>query len=201
MAGQHQQGPDLGRRIIVLGPSCSGKTTLAAEIARRTGAPFVELDALFWKPGWTAPPDDEFREKLIESHAGDAWVSAGNYLRHTRGVTWPRADTIIWLDFPLHITTRRVLARSWRRWRSRELLWGTNRERFWAQLKLWSPNDSLIAYNAFQHRKHRATFEQAMHEARAAGKRFLRLRSQRSVERLLQRLGTERPADEAPTAP
>lgn len=184
----------LGRRVIVVGPSCSGKTTLAAELARRIGCPFVELDALFWKPGWTPPPDDEFRENLVAAHSGEAWVSAGNYLRHTRHLTWPLADTIIWLDFPLRITTPRVLARSWRRWRSGELLWGTNYERFWDQLKLWSPNDSLIAYNASQHRKHRATFEQAMVEAEAAGKRFLRLRSPRAVRHWLARL------DHAPRA-
>lgn len=157
----------LGRRVIVVGPSCSGKTTLAAELARRIGCPFVELDALFWKPGWTPPPDDEFRENLVAAHSGEAWVSAGNYLRHTRHLTWPLADTIIWLDFPLRITT---------------------------PLKLWSPNDSLIAYNASQHRKHRATFEQAMVEAEAAGKRFLRLRSPRAVRHWLARL------DHAPRA-
>ena len=191
MATSDQPATPHGRRIIVVGPSCSGKTTLGAEIARRIGAPFIELDALFWKPGWTPPPDDEFREKLLESHARDSWVSAGNYLRHTRHLTWPLAETIIWLDFPLRITTPRVLARSWRRWRSKELLWGTNRERFWHQLKFWSPNDSLIAYNALQHRKHRATFEQAMDDARAAGKRFLRLASPRAVERLLESLTSD----------
>lgn len=180
----------LGRRIIVVGPSCSGKTTLAAELARRIGCPFVELDALFWKPGWTPPPDDEFRESLVKAHSGDAWVSAGNYLRHTQHLTWPLADTIIWLDFPLHVTTTRVLARSWRRWRSRELLWGTNYERFWDQLRLWSPNDSLIAYNVSRHWRNRALFESAAEEARAAGKRFVRLRSARGVARLLLQLST-----------
>lgn len=186
-AGQHSGS--LGRRIIIIGPSCSGKTTLASELARRLEAPFVELDALFWKPGWTAPPDDEFRGKLIEAHVGETWVSAGNYLRHTRAVTWPRADTIIWLEFSLVLTTRRVLARSWRRWRSRELLWGTNYERFWDQLKVWSPDDSLIAYNVQRHRRNRELFVQAGDEARAAGKHFLRLRSPREVERLLRNLG------------
>lgn len=187
----------LGRRIIVAGPSCSGKSTLAAELARRMGCPFIELDALFWKPGWTQPPDDEFRERLVAAHSGDAWVSAGNYLRHTRHLTWPLADTIIWLDFPLHVTTARVLVRSWKRWRSRELLWGTNHERFWDQLKVWSPNDSLIAYNVSRHWRNRELFAAAGEEARAAGKRFLRLRSARGVADLLDWTRLDPP----PTAP
>lgn len=191
MAANEQSATPIGRRIIVVGPSCSGKTTLGAEIARRIGVPFVELDALFWKPGWTAPSDDEFRARLIESHTGDTWVSAGNYLRHTRHLTWPLAETIIWLDFPLHLTTRRVLSRSWRRWRNKEVLWGTNQERFWDQLVLWSPTNSLIAYNVSRHRQNRQIFQNAMEEARAAGKCFLRLESPRAVERLLENLAAD----------
>ena len=38
---------NLGRRIAVVGPMCSGKSTLAALLAERLGMPFVELDALF----------------------------------------------------------------------------------------------------------------------------------------------------------
>lgn len=190
----------LGRRVIVVGPSCSGKTTLAAELARRIGCPFVELDALFWRPGWTPPPDDEFRENLVAAHSGEAWVSAGNYLRHTQHLTWPLADTIIWLDFPLHLTTRRVFARSWHRWRSKELLWGTNHERFWDQLMLWSPSNSLIAYNVSRHRRNRQVFRRAMEEGRAAGKRFLRLESPFAVERLLENLAADVERTK-PTAP
>jgi adenylate kinase family enzyme len=191
VAANNEPATPHGRRIIVVGPSCSGKTTLGAEIARHIGAPFIELDALFWKPGWTPPSDDEFRDKLIETHTGDAWVSAGNYLRHTRNITWPLAETIIWLDFPLHLTTRRVLARSWRRWRSKELLWGTNRERFWDQLMVWSPTNSLIAYNVSRRRQNRQIFGRAMEEARAAGKCFLRLESPRAVDRLLENLAAD----------
>ncbi|WP_322796770.1 shikimate kinase [Tepidiforma sp.] len=170
---------------MVVGPSCAGKSTLGAELARRLNVPFIELDALFWRPGWQRPPDDEFCRLLVGAHSGEAWVSAGNYLRQARQVTWPAADTLVWLDVPLPVTTWRVLRRSWRRWRSRELLWGTCRESFWRQLCLWSQHRSLITYNMVRHRANRRVFERAFDEWQSAGRRCLRLRSSRDIARLL----------------
>lgn len=174
----------LGRRVVIVGPSCSGKSTLAARLAAATGAPFVELDALFWKPNWQESDPDEFLRRLLEAHAGTEWITAGNYVRHTRETIWPRAETIIWLDFPITLTSRRIISRSWRRWRSGELLWGTNTERFWEQLMVWSPRRSLIGYTIARHRRSRALFREAMRDPALAETRFLRLRRPREVEAL-----------------
>ena len=176
----------LGRRIVIVGPSCSGKSTLASQLASVIGADFIEMDALFWKPNWEAPDDEEFQARLKSRHEAEAWVSAGNYLRHTRHTVWPRAETVIWLDFPLYTTCRRVIARSWRRWRNRELLWGTNTERFWDQLVVWSPQRSLIAYNVSRHRRNRELFLQAMTDPEFANTRFIRLTSAAEVRALLR---------------
>ena len=190
----------LGSRIVVVGPSCSGKSTLGALLADRLGLPFIELDALFWRENWTRPADEEFCALLRGAHSGDGWVSAGNYLRQTGHITWPLADTIIWLDVGLATTSWRVLRRSWRRWRSGELLWGVCRENFWRQLALWDPNQSLIRYNMSRRARNRELFERAAREAEAAGKRFLRLRSRDEIARLLASVGGQGRAD-APTGP
>ncbi len=49
------------RRIVVIGTTGSGKTTLAQEVAARMGLPHVELDALHWGPGWSEAPRETFR--------------------------------------------------------------------------------------------------------------------------------------------
>ncbi|MGH2610790.1 MAG: adenylate kinase [Tepidiformaceae bacterium] len=185
----------VGRRVIVVGASCAGKSTLSERLAGMLGVPFVELDALFWKPGWEKTPDDEFLPKVVEATSGDGWVVAGAYHRQTEPTVWPRAETAVWLDFPLRTVTWRILRRSWVRWRRKELLWGTNEEKFWEQLKVWSHDDSLIGYTWRTHGQKRARYTAAMADPAYAHIRFVRLRSQREVDAWLA--GVEASLDES----
>lgn len=77
-------------RIMVVGTSCAGKTTLARRIARTLDMPHVELDALYWGPNWSECPTDEFRERVRERVGGDRWVVDGNYAK-ARDVVLSRA--------------------------------------------------------------------------------------------------------------
>jgi adenylate kinase family enzyme len=176
----------IGTRIQVCGPSCAGKTTLAAELARRFELEFVELDALFWEPNWQEPDREKFAAKVKEAISGPGWVLAGNYTSRASTIVWPVVETIVWLDFPLRSTLPRIVARSWRRSRSNELLWGTNYERFWPQLKVWSPNDSLLAYNIRHGRQFRRRLEEAMANPKLGHIRWVRLHSPRELRRWLE---------------
>jgi adenylate kinase family enzyme len=115
------------RRIAVVGTSGSGKTTVAKKIAYILGIPHVELDALYWRPGWIESPETEFKEAILETTKGDSWVTCGNY-RFAREVLWDRVDTVVWLDLPFRTVFLRTLWRTVRRTITREELWGTNRE-------------------------------------------------------------------------
>ena len=95
---------------------------------------------------------------------------------------WPRLETVIWLDLPMHLLVRRVLWRSWTRWRSKELLWGTNHERFWPQLMVWRKEDSLIWWIVTQHERKRRDMRLYMAESRWQHIQFLRLESSAAVE-------------------
>jgi adenylate kinase family enzyme len=80
------------RRVVVTGSTGSGKSTLAGELARRLGAPRVELDALHWDPGWQAAPRDVLRARVDAAVPADArWIVDGNY-RMVRDIVWTRAD-------------------------------------------------------------------------------------------------------------
>lgn len=175
----------IGDRIHVMGNSCAGKSTLGGSLARTLGVPFVELDALNWEPGWVAlnsTNPEELERRMREATAGEAWVAAGSYTRFSQRVFWPRLETIIWLDLPLWLLLGRVLKRSWRRWRSRELLWGTNYERFWPQLMVWRREESLVWWIATQHRRKRRNMLRYMTDPRWAHIRFVRLTSLAEVE-------------------
>lgn len=63
-----------GPRIIVIGTSGAGKTTLAGRIAARLGIEHVEIDALYHGPGWT--PRSAF---LDDVRALAAWRTRHTY--------------------------------------------------------------------------------------------------------------------------
>jgi len=115
------------RRVVVVGTSGTGKTTVASRIAAAIGAPHVELDSLHWEPGWKEAPVDLFRSRAAEATSGEKWVADGNY-RAVRDILWGRADTVVWLDYPLRVAFWRVVRRTVRRILTREELWNGNRE-------------------------------------------------------------------------
>lgn len=102
------------QRILVLGRTGSGKTTLARELAAVIGVPHVELDALFFGPNFSTVPLSVLRERTTAAIAADHWVTDGNKSA-VRDLVWPRADTIIWLDYPLLVSLWRLGRRALRR--------------------------------------------------------------------------------------
>ncbi|KRA45785.1 AAA family ATPase [Devosia sp. Root635] len=72
---------DLGRRIVIFGPSNSGKSTLAEALSRKLAIPAVHLDQLHHTPDtdWVPRPQHEFHALQRDAIAGDAWIMDGNY--------------------------------------------------------------------------------------------------------------------------
>ena len=102
------------RRILILGRTGSGKTTLARQLAASRGVPHVELDALYFAADFTTAPPSVLRERTTEAIAGERWVIDGNKSA-VRDLVWPRADTVVWLDYPLVVSLWRLGKRAvWR---------------------------------------------------------------------------------------
>lgn len=105
-----ESGNVIGRRVVVTGLAGAGKSTFALALAARTGLPVIHLDLEFWKPGWVAPSEDEWRAKQRVVLAGDAWIADGNY-HQTLDVRVGLADTVVVLDMPWWICSARALRR------------------------------------------------------------------------------------------
>ncbi len=103
----------VGRRVIVTGLAGSGKSTLSVALAAKTGLPLVHLDLAFWKPGWVAPSEAEWRDKQRVVLAGDAWIADGNY-HETLDLRLERADTVLFLDLPWWRCSGRALRRGFK---------------------------------------------------------------------------------------
>ena len=136
----------IGRRVLVTGMAGSGKSTFSRSLAAKTGLPVIHLDLHFWKPGWVAPSELEWREKQSGLLAGDAWIADGNY-HETLDLRLERADTVVFLDTPWWVCAGRAFLRglrkpvgempegcddsSWRRlrdeWRLAVVIWRNRR--------------------------------------------------------------------------
>ena len=101
-------------RILILGRTGSGKTTLARELAASISVPHVELDSLYFGPGFSTAPLPVLRERTATAVAAPRWVTDGNK-RAVRDIVWPRADTIVWLDYPVAVSLWRLGKRALRR--------------------------------------------------------------------------------------
>jgi len=84
-------------RIVILGCAGSGKTTLARQLGERTGAPVICLDSI-WQPHWTEKDVPAFRSLVKKAHAGDEWISDGNFALATFDIRLPHASLVIWLE-------------------------------------------------------------------------------------------------------
>ena len=104
---------ELGARICILGPSNSGKSTLAVAIARKRGMKVVHLDQLHHIPGtdWQPRPADEFRALHDEAIAGEQWVMEGNYSAYMPQ-RFSRATGLILLDVSTPVSLFRYVRRT-----------------------------------------------------------------------------------------
>jgi adenylate kinase family enzyme len=173
-------------RIVVIGTSGAGKTTLARAIAVRTGHPHIEIDAINWQAGWRDisrydPP--EFVRRVTVAIQAEAWVADGNYGLARDGL-WRRATHLVWLDYERPVVMRRVIIRSLARVIQRDELWvGTgNRER-WRHL-LRASHPIRWAWRTW-HRRRQET-EQRVAQSDYAHLTVLRLRHPREARRAVE---------------
>lgn len=142
------------RRVSVVGSTGTGKTTFGLELARLMAVPFVELDAINWGPNWTPLDTDTFAAQVRAATDVDGWVCDGNY-SGIRPIVLERADTVVWLDLPLRTCLARILRRTAQRVRTREELWGGNRES-WREA--FVGRDALVWWLITQHRRKRRDY-------------------------------------------
>jgi adenylate kinase family enzyme len=144
-------------RILIVGPTGAGKSTMAETLGRRSGLPHVELDRLVLGPGWTHMPDDEARRQVAALVTEDTWLVTGNYAA-VRDLVWRRAQLVVWLDLPMRTVFRRLLWRTIQRLVRRENLGSGNKESIGRLLS----RRSILLWATRSYRPLRAEYERAV---------------------------------------
>lgn len=172
-------------RVVVVGTSCSGKTTLARQLSRVLGVTHVELDGIHWMPGWQLRPVDEVRKMVGEAAAAERWVMDGNYSA-VRDLVWGRATAVVWLNYPFRVVLGRCLSRTVRRAITREVLFSGNRESF--RMSFLS-RDSIIRWVISSHGPLRREYRRVLDGGEFPHLRVIELQGPAEAEALVVSLG------------
>ena len=169
------------QRVVVVGSSGSGKTTVAAELARRLEVAHVEMDALHHGPNWTEASAEELREAVSRELDGrDRWIVDGNYSGKLGDYVLRQADTVVWLDLALHTCLVRLWHRTLHRIRDDVELWSGNRETW--RGAFWG-GESLFWWTIRHHRGRRRRWPERF--ARLPDLTVFRLRTPAEVDAFL----------------
>jgi adenylate kinase family enzyme len=182
------------KRIAIVGGSGTGKTALGKKLAKLVGGVFVEIDAIQHMLYWKKASAEEIRMGIHAALKGQSrWVIDGTCEREVGNFIASRADLIVWLDVPLAAKLVRLLRRSWRRVRTREVLWNGNVET-WHDV--FVGRDSVLAHPLRTHFRHRRQML-----ARSDHAKIVRLRSTREVDEWLSRMQRQRDAGQRESQP
>lgn len=172
------------QRINIVGNTGSGKSTLARRLGRCLNAPCMDLDDIHWGPDWSMPTIAEFRARALAATTGERWVLAGNYSK-VRDIVLSRADTVVWLDYPLVLSFWRLWRRTLRRLITREELFAGNRESWRVQ---FLTRDSLFLWALQSYERRRREFRALMGQPPYLHLTWWRLTRPSDLERWLEAL-------------
>jgi adenylate kinase family enzyme len=133
------------------------------------GHPHVELDHLFWLPGWQRAQETDFTARVATATEAARWIVDGQY-EAAHPILRDRADLVIWLDPPLIVSFGRLIRRTWRRLRRREPLFNGDLETVAGAME-------LLWWALRQHRAVRSLNKSLQRHIIARGGTFLRVRS------------------------
>lgn len=173
------------KKIIVIGTTGSGKSTVAKALSGKLGFPYIQLDAIFWKPNWNTSSDDEFFDKIQKATDISNWVLDGNYGRSNH-LTWKYADTVVWVDFPFWLTFYQSLTRTLKRSLTKKEIWkGTGSKESLSRL---FSKDSIILWLFKTYNSNVRRYEARLSDPKFSHIKFYRLRSRKHVQVFLDKL-------------
>ncbi|MEM7657907.1 MAG: hypothetical protein AAF399_17410 [Bacteroidota bacterium] len=99
------------KRILIIGCSGAGKTTLALQMADRLQLELIHLDKHYWHAGWVESNKADWQATATAFAERPEWVMDGNY-GGTMDLRLQYADTAIFLDFSTWRCLWRVIKRT-----------------------------------------------------------------------------------------
>ncbi len=87
------------KKILIIGISGTGKSTLGQELATTTGLPLTPMDSLIWHENWQEAPEQDVQQALERIALTESWIVEGWIDHYSHGLL-AQADLIVYLDLP-----------------------------------------------------------------------------------------------------
>lgn len=177
----------LSTKIAIIGPCGAGKSTCAKALAKKYNLKYTALDDLAYDKNWERKCVDEFRALVDTLTKEERWIIDGNW-SVVRDLVWQRAETLIWLDFPLRVTFLRVFRRCFHLWRNKVEICNGNivtlKREFFSR-------KSLLLYSLRSYHSKRNLYKIATASPEYKHLILHRIRSPKELKAWLQKLGYE----------
>jgi adenylate kinase family enzyme len=98
-------------RIVIIGLSGAGKTTLARKLGSTLKIKVYHLDRFFWQSGWRRESRDTRIDILQNLVREKQWIIEGTYLNSSELLHLNAADAIIFLDISPLLCLQRIIKR------------------------------------------------------------------------------------------
>ena len=99
------------KKVLIIGISGTGKTTLAKKLSASLRIPAFYLDTYIWKDNWVEASQPELEEKIKKILPLDSWIMEG-FISPCAELKLERASTVLYLDY----SGWRALLGGLRRW-------------------------------------------------------------------------------------
>lgn len=101
-------------KIVILGSSGTGKTTLCRMLGEKLSIPILHLDSVYWLKDWENISKDEFdryMKNYLKKH--QSWVIDGNYSNNKHfKYRLDLADIIVFLDYGTNASLKGIHKRA-----------------------------------------------------------------------------------------
>lgn len=171
------------KKVIVVGLSGAGKTTLANQLSAALNIRAIELDSIYHQADWKPLDREVFIDKVNEITAQKEWILCGNFFTALGKKLWKKADTIIWCDYPLPLVLWRLIRRTFYRGITKQELWNGNKE---SLLTNFFTKNSVILLTLRSWKKHKKRYGDIFdNHPDISNATFVRLRSKKDTEKFL----------------
>ncbi len=106
------------KRIVIIGISGTGKSTLGCRLAEMTGLTLHHMDAIIWGPGWIEATEEHICGALARIAVTENWIVEGWIDVYSTGVL-QQSDVVLYLDYPGWLAACGGVQRWWHKGKKR----------------------------------------------------------------------------------